>query len=376
MKVIQVHHTVGHMELKKAVQGTFHLGDTRFGETASLRCTTNAYFTIIFSAKKKVSLWKAIEINYILDKGDMLFKTLGINQPLAFNELPHVVNIEGWNIHTEFFLRYNDIFGYNNNLFEHIRNLDCSQTGNGAIFTCGGLSVSLIWGRNGVFLFDSHSRNIEGFPDPKSSAVFLEITLIRSLNNFLKRFYQVNVPNSFLNSFPNSFPNSNIDFEIDCQCHSKKTKFESYQQDEGNNIRTKQNEGYHQESSSNKSRKTKKPRCNENQLNMKGREANRVDKFTKSIMEGPVNIFIICNRCLYARSVLRSHQDKYDMDMDKVLSNVMQQEHICRTCDRHLKKQKIPSQAVCNKLNIPSVPCYFTYPFIYLKDFYTRQYMS
>ena len=80
MKVIQVHHTVGHMELKKAVQGTFHLGDTRFGETAGIRCTTNAYFAIIFSAIKKVSLWKAIEINYTLDKGDMLFKSLGINQ--------------------------------------------------------------------------------------------------------------------------------------------------------------------------------------------------------------------------------------------------------------------------------------------------------
>ena len=33
--------------------------------------------------------------------------------------------------------------------------------------------------------------------------------------------------------------NNDIDFEIEYQCHSKKTKLESCQQDEKNNIQTK-----------------------------------------------------------------------------------------------------------------------------------------
>ena len=70
-----------------------------------------------------------------------------------------------------------------------------------------------------------------------------------------------------------------------------------------------------------------------------------------------MNICIICNRCLYTRSVLRFYQEKYDMDMDKILCNFMQQEHICRTCDHHLKKKKIPPQAMCNKSNIQTAPC-------------------
>ena len=115
-----------------------------------MQCTSSACFAIIFSAIKKVSLWKATEINYILHKGDMLFKSPDINQPLAVDELIHVVNIEGYNIHTDFLL-HSDILGFNDNIFEHIRNLDSSQTGNDAVFTCGGLSVSLIWGRNWVF---------------------------------------------------------------------------------------------------------------------------------------------------------------------------------------------------------------------------------
>ena len=85
----------------------------------------------------------------------MLFKSLGINQPLAIDELPHVVNIGI--IFTLIFLQHSDIFRYNDNLFEYIRNFDSSQTGNGAIFTYGGLNVSLILGRIGVFLFDSQS---------------------------------------------------------------------------------------------------------------------------------------------------------------------------------------------------------------------------
>ena len=89
------------------------------------------------------------------------------------------------------------MLGYNDNLADHIRNLDSSQVGNGPICTCGELSILLILDRNGVFFFDSHSRNIEVFPEPNSSAVLLEFRLIRSLNNFTKTFYQVNVPNSF-----------------------------------------------------------------------------------------------------------------------------------------------------------------------------------
>ena len=39
----------GAYEIKKAVQGTFHQGNTRFGETAGIQCTSNSYFAIIFS---------------------------------------------------------------------------------------------------------------------------------------------------------------------------------------------------------------------------------------------------------------------------------------------------------------------------------------
>ena len=45
------------------------------------------------------------------------------------------------------------------------------------------------------------------------------------------------------------------------------------------------------------------------------------------------------------------------MDIDKILCNFMQQEDICGTYHHCLKKKKMPPQAVCNKLNIQSIPC-------------------
>ena len=71
--------------------------------------------------------------------------------------------------------------------------VDSSQTRNGAISTCGELSVLLIWS---IFVYFD-SRNIKVFPDTNGSAVLLEFRLKRSFNNFIKKFYQVNVPNSF-----------------------------------------------------------------------------------------------------------------------------------------------------------------------------------
>lgn len=83
---------------------------------------------------------------------------------------------------------------------------------------------------------------------------------------------------------------------------------------------------------------------------MKGSEANRVDKFTKLFQN-------LLNRRLYDRSVPRFHEEKCDVDMEKILCNFMQQEHICGTCDLYLKKKKMPPHAVCNKLNIQTFPC-------------------
>ena len=52
---------------------------------------------------------------------------------------------------------------FNNDLFANQKDFFSSDDiGNGAIFTCGGLSFALIWHKASVFVFDSHGRNRNG----------------------------------------------------------------------------------------------------------------------------------------------------------------------------------------------------------------------
>lgn len=64
--------------------------------------------------------------------------------------------------------------------------------GNSAIFTCGGLSIALIWARNSVFNFDSYSRNKGGYQDANGRVVLLEFSSLTTLNNYTRSYYETN----------------------------------------------------------------------------------------------------------------------------------------------------------------------------------------
>ena len=57
--------------------------------------------------------------------------------------------------------RHSGIF--NNDLFAHQKDfLSSDDIGNGAVFTCAGLSFALIWHKTSVFVFDSYSHDRNG----------------------------------------------------------------------------------------------------------------------------------------------------------------------------------------------------------------------
>ena len=55
---------------------------------------------------------------------------MGIDHPLSIVELRNIVTIEGYNLTERFVIGRSDIFQSGNNFFEHMRNLDLSQTEN------------------------------------------------------------------------------------------------------------------------------------------------------------------------------------------------------------------------------------------------------
>ena len=92
----------------------------------------------------KVCQFGSLDLDYILDQGDQLIKSLKVNHPL----------------------------------------------GNGAIFSCAGFSCALIWTKKSMF--GTHSRNSQGVLIPNGQSVLLEFRSITALNLFIMKYYKKN----------------------------------------------------------------------------------------------------------------------------------------------------------------------------------------
>ena len=80
-----------------------------------------------------------------------------------------------------------------------------------------------------------------------------------------------------------------------------------------------------------------------------------VADFKPQFKEVPYYICVVCNRCLYKKSVISFKIENYG-DLNAVpFSLVMSYDghsYISRTCDKTMNKNCIPCQAVCNKMGI------------------------
>ena len=108
--------------IKKAIQRSHHQGHVRYGRSAGMHCTSNAYLAIIFSTIKNIHTWKPFDLDYILEQGDRVFKDVDVNQALAVDELPRNISIEGVHISRKMLVCENNLFAERNDLFADHRN--------------------------------------------------------------------------------------------------------------------------------------------------------------------------------------------------------------------------------------------------------------
>ena len=125
---------------------------------------------------KRVSLWKSLDLDYVLEQGDKIFEDKKLYEYLAVDEIPFNFALESTNISVQgdfclTFAHESLLFAENNNLFQNYRHYSESDRGNGAIFTYFPYCVATKWAENNLFLFDSHSRNTYGLHDPNGQAV-------------------------------------------------------------------------------------------------------------------------------------------------------------------------------------------------------------
>ena len=61
---------------------------------------------------------------------------------------------------------------------------------------------------------------------------------------------------------------------------------------------------------------------------------------------------VICNRCLYKKSVKIFYGGDYKIDMEGLVFQINKENYICHACHKTLKKGSIPLQGVSNNLKI------------------------
>ena len=95
------------------------------------------------------------------------------------------------------------------------------------------------------------------------------------------------------------------------------------------------------------------------------RTQNNITMFRMEIAKCSYFICIVCNRCLYMKSVFAFNETKYDVNVESFCYENVDSydgcQYICKTCDTKLKKKKISCQASWNKLQLfqfhDRIPC-------------------
>ena len=83
--------------------------------------------------------------------------------------------------------------------------------------------------------------------------------------------------------------------------------------------------------------------------------------FKKLINEGPFYICVVCQRCLYKKSIFCYDENKFQSQMSSfnLVRSFNVNLYICRTCCINCLKGKVPCQVVSNKLEVFDLPVKF-----------------
>ena len=176
-----------HRSLDRCV--SFHQADIRFGETAGTQCLCNSLLSISWSLVRRVALWSSVHLDFILIKGDALYKSLNKRGYLTFYELPCQVDTDAgiFNIHK----LHNEagILQPRNkgNILKSLSKED--DRGHGILFIVASYSFAILWNKCNFFLFDPHSRTIEGKFCNDGTSVLLKFSSMRQLQIYIYEIY-------------------------------------------------------------------------------------------------------------------------------------------------------------------------------------------
>ena len=176
----------------KVIQGSFHQAHPKFGHSAGKQCACNSLYALCWSVIKRVSVWITSDLDYVLENGDCLYQSLNTNLTLNVDELPRNVTVEEGSLKVILLENETGVMNTTDQLnFLKISFQTKTNTGTGAIFFINGYTFALIWHKLGIFIFDSHIRNEEGFITSDGSSVLLKFKTLDNVQNYIEEVYML-----------------------------------------------------------------------------------------------------------------------------------------------------------------------------------------
>ena len=71
------------------IQGTHHESDIRYGMSRGIQCSCMSLMSVCWTLFKSVRVWDSFDLGCILQKADLLFKSLDNYRYLGMEDLLH-----------------------------------------------------------------------------------------------------------------------------------------------------------------------------------------------------------------------------------------------------------------------------------------------
>ena len=151
------------IKILKFVQGNFNQGDERFHESRGIQCSCMTIVSICMTKVRKPTIWKELDLDFVLTQGDNLFKSTGINRMLYSDELPKVFDLENSKFVIEFPRTDDKFISDEGKLAKFIdKDFFFLSEISGAIIFLKDYCISVLKEKKSLFVFDSHSRDKNG----------------------------------------------------------------------------------------------------------------------------------------------------------------------------------------------------------------------
>ena len=175
------------------IQVSYSQGHSKYGDTAGKQCAAVSLFTLSFSQSLQPEFWTTNIIDYIVDQGTKLYKSLNILRYLEAHELPTLVTVNKTSYHIELcyceqgILNCERSINFTNCLRDGFNRSSC------LLLWVGPVTLSLMKNSTDFFLFDSHSRDENGHVANEGTSVLLRFLDYHDISDYITSTYLANV---------------------------------------------------------------------------------------------------------------------------------------------------------------------------------------